>query len=519
MMPEIAIIDLGSQFTQLIARKLRENGCCSCIYNPSGFTFSNDIKGVILSGSHQSTSEYANYRDLIAMVLSLNSTHGIPVLGICYGKQLLSDFLGASVVSGKNREYGRARLQIVAESPIVSNISASDFTVWMSHGDAVVTLPCGFKCVAKTDDCQFALIADENRKIYGFQFHPEVSHTENGGVLLRNFISIAGVENTWDLQVFSEEEKRMVVATTGDAGVLAAVSGGVDSTVAAKFMHGAIGERLHCIFVDTGLLRKNEANEVKESFSSLGIPLKIVFAADRFFKKLAGVADPEQKRRIVGETFIQVFEEEALKIQGVEFLLQGTLYPDVIESGGGGSHTIKSHHNVGGLPKKMGLKLLEPFRLLFKDEVRAIGRQLGVSEVLLMRHPSPGPALAIRILGEVTQEKVAVLQDIDEIYISTMKEYNLYSHIWQAFSVLLPVCSVGVMGDKRSYNYVCALRAIVSHDGMTASAYPFEAHDDDKLRFLSFLNEVATKIPNRVSAVSRVVYDITSKPPATVEWE
>lgn len=519
MIPEIAIVDLGSQFTQLIARKLRENGSYSSIYPAHDFAFSGEMKGIILSGSHRSIDEYVNYRSLLEEVLKANSEYGTPILGICYGKQLLSDFLGAKVVSGKTREYGKAKLRVTSRSPIVNDIREDDFVVWMSHGDTVATLPSGFSGIASTDDCEFAIISDNERKLYGLQFHPEVSHTKNGDTFLRNFIAISGAENTWDLQLFSEKEKLSIVATTKGAGVLAAVSGGVDSTVAAKFMYESIGEKLHCVFVDTGLLRKNEVAEVKNMFSSLGIPLKTVPAAHRFFEKLQGVVDPEKKRKIIGETFIRVFEEEARGIEDVEFLLQGTLYPDVVESGGNGSHTIKSHHNVGGLPEKMGLKLLEPFKLFFKDEVREIGRAMGIQESVLMRHPSPGPGLAIRILGEVTPDKVAILQEVDEIYISSMNEHDLYSHIWQAFSVLLPIRSVGVMGDKRSYDYVCALRAVASQDGMTASAYPFEANEDDKLRFMSFLNEVATKIPNKVNSVSRVVYDVTSKPPTTIEWE
>ncbi|AHX11762.1 GMP synthase [Neorickettsia helminthoeca str. Oregon] len=519
MTSQIAIIDLGSQFTQLIARKLRENKCYSQIYSPEGFVFSSAMKGIILSGSHKSIDEYVHYRDLVSEILDVNSRYGVPVLGICYGKQLISDFFGARVVSGEKREYGKAELQITGESLITENIKERSFTVWMSHGDTVATVPDGFRGIARTEDCEFAVIANDQKKLYGFQFHPEVSHSENGEILLRNFIEISRAANTWDLQIFSNQEKRQIIQSVGESHVLAAVSGGVDSTVAAKFMYEAIGSRLHCIFVDTGLLRKNEVDEVKKSFFLLGIPLEVISASHQFFDRLACITEPEEKRKIIGETFINVFESKASTIENVEFLLQGTLYPDIVESGVSGSHAIKSHHNVGGLPVKMGLKLLEPFRLLFKDEVRAIGRNMGVDETILMRHPSPGPGLAIRILGEVTEEKVRILQNVDDIYLSTMRRYGLYSKIWQAFTVLLPIRSVGVMGDKRSYNYVCAVRAVTSRDGMTASAYPFESDSSDKILFLEFLNEIATKIPNQVKEVSRIVYDITSKPPATIEWE
>jgi GMP synthase (glutamine-hydrolysing) len=519
MYKEIAIIDFGSQFTQLIARNLRELKCYSSIYQPEEFKFCDKINGIILSGSHRSKEDYKTYQKLLEEIFNLNENNNIPILGICYGKQLICNFLGAEISCGVNREYGKAEIEILNNSLIIESIEEKNFTVWMSHGDTVLSIPDNFSKIASTEDCEFAIIADDQKKIYAIQFHPEVSHSINGKKILENFIKICKLQNSWNLENFSCDEAKEVVQVVGNNDVIAAVSGGVDSTVAAKFLYNVLGDKLKCIFINNGLLRKDENFEIEKNFTKLKIPLQIVDASKEFLSNLLGVEDPERKRKIIGETFINIFEREAKKNSNIKFLLQGTLYPDVVESGHKSSNKIKSHHNVGGIPEKMNLKLIEPFKLLFKDEVREIGRLINIPDDILMRHPFPGPGLAVRIIGNVTQEKVRILQEIDHIYISNMKEMGLYDKIWQAFAVLLPVKSVGVMGDKRSYNYVCALRAVISSDGMTANAYPFESDYDDQILFLRFLNKVATIIPNKIKDVSRVTYDITSKPPATIEWE
>ena len=442
---------------------------------------------------------------------------GVPVLGICYGEQAMVAALGGQVEGGHSREFGRAELQVIDETPLFEGVfkEGERAQVWMSHGDRVTRLPPGFRAVGISTGAPFAAIADDSRKLYGVQFHPEVVHTPKGAALLRNFVrTIAGCPGEWTMAQFRETEIARIRETVGDAHVVCGLSGGVDSSVAALLIHEAIGEQLTCIFVDHGLLREGEAKEVADLFRGhYNIPLVAVDAAARFLDALQGVTDPETKRKTIGKLFVDVFEAEVGRIGHVEFLAQGTLYPDVIESvspTGGPSATIKSHHNVGGLPERMRLKLIEPLRELFKDEVRALGRELGLPPVFVNRHPFPGPGLAIRIPGEVTEEKLAILRKADAIYLDEIRKQGLYDKIWQAFAVLLPVRSVGVMGDARTYDFVCALRAVTSTDGMTADYYDF-SHD--------FLGHAARRIINEVRGINRVVYDITSKPPGTIEWE
>lgn len=513
-MDTILILDFGSQLTQLIARRVRENGVYSEI---RPYTMKEKEirafkpKGIILSGGPASVSGKKSPR-IPRSVLEL----GIPVLGICYGQQLIGDLLGGKVESSDHREFGRAFVHIVKENPLLQGVwkKGKQYQVWMSHGDRIISLPKGFEAIATSDNAPFAAIADKKRKLYAVQFHPEVVHTPDGSALLKNFTHlICGCRGDWTMRNFLEIEIDKVHKQVGNKRVIAGVSGGVDSTVVAALIHKAIGDRLTCIFVDHGLLRMDEARQVKALFEDFHIPLKQVDASKIFLKKLKGVSDPEQKRKIIGATFIDVFEREAKKVKGAEFLAQGTLYPDVIESvsvHGKASVTIKSHHNVGGLPARMKLKLVEPVRELFKDEVRALGRELGLKVEMVNRHPFPGPGLAIRIPGEITAEKIAILQKADAIYIEEIRKAGLYDKIWQAFAVLLPVRSVGVMGDARTYEYVCGLRAVTSTDGMTADFYDFP-HE--------FLSRVANRIVNHVRGVNRVVYDITSKPPGTIEWE
>lgn len=512
----ILILDFGSQFTQLIARRVREAGVY-CEIHP--FTLAVEEvrrfapRGIILSGGPASVHAGAASPTISLELLNL----GVPVLGICYGQQLMCSLLGGSVVPGDRREFGRAEIEIASEDALFTGVwrAGERHTVWMSHGDKVNALPAGFVVTAKTQSAPYAAIADAQRRLYGVQFHPEVAHTPQGEKLIANFVrSICGCHGNWSMKAFRAEKIAAIRAQVGNKRVICGVSGGVDSSVVAKLLHEAIGDKLTCIFVDTGMLRLNEGEEVKARFEEhYKIPLVYVDASQLFLSRLNGVSDPERKRKIIGEVFIEVFEQEATLIEGAEFLAQGTLYPDVIESisfHGGPSVTIKSHHNVGGLPERMKMKLVEPLRELFKDEVRALGLELGLTHDLVYRHPFPGPGLAIRIPGEVTFEKLNLLRRADAIYIEELRAQGLYEKIWQAFSVLLPVRTVGVMGDARTYEFVCALRAVTSTDGMTADVFHFPPEA---------LTRIAVRIVNEVRGINRVVYDITSKPPATIEWE
>ncbi|MCP4330034.1 MAG: glutamine-hydrolyzing GMP synthase [Alphaproteobacteria bacterium] len=515
MTDRILILDFGSQVTQLIARRLREAGVY-CEIAPFS-TAAERIeafapKAIILSGGPASVIDDDTPRapDIVFEM-------GVPLLGICYGQMTLCAQLGGGVESADHREFGRAFIEVVDDCALFDGLwdKGQREQVWMSHGDRVESLPQGFRAVAVSENAPFAVIADDGRKYYGLMFHPEVVHTPQGGRLLANFAHhVAGCRGDWTMAAFKDSAISQIRAQVAKGRVICGLSGGVDSSVAAVLIHEAIGDQLTCIFVDHGLLRAGEAEEVETVFRrKYNIPLVARNASDLFLSRLDGVDDPERKRKIVGATFIDVFEEEAGKLGGADFLAQGTLYPDVIESvssTGGPSVTIKSHHNVGGLPERMNMKLVEPLRELFKDEVRALGRELGLPESLVGRHPFPGPGLAIRIPGAITPEKLEILRKADAIYLEEIRAAGLYDAIWQAFAVLLPVKTVGVMGDGRTYEYVCGLRAVTSTDGMTAESFPF-AHE--------FLDHTATRIVNEVRGVNRVVYDVTSKPPGTIEWE
>jgi GMP synthase (glutamine-hydrolysing) len=515
MHDSILIVDFGSQVTKLIARRVREEHVyCELVPFQSAEAALRTLrpKGIILSGGPASVLDQDAPRAPPEIFEA-----GVPVLGICYGEQVMAQQLGGKVEGGHHREFGRAEVEVTKPSALYEGVweVGHRYPVWMSHGDRVTQPPAGFSAVGTSQNAPIAMIADEARRFYATQFHLEVMHTPQGAALLRNFVrNIAGCAPDWTMRAFKDEAIERIRKQVGNGKVLCGLSGGVDSAVAAVLIHEAIGHQVTCVFVDHGLLRLGEGERVVALFRDhYNIALVHVAAQETFLKALAGVEDPEAKRKTIGKLFIDVFEAEAKKLGGADFLAQGTLYPDVIESvsfTGGPSVTIKSHHNVGGLPARMNMKLVEPLRELFKDEVRALGRELGLPEVFVGRHPFPGPGLAIRVPGAITRDKLDILRVADEIFIEEIRRAGLYDEIWQAFALLLPVKSVGVMGDGRTYDYVVALRAVTSTDGMTADFYPFD---------MGFLGTVATRIVNEVKGVNRVVYDVTSKPPGTIEWE
>ncbi len=507
-MEKILILDFGSQYTQLIARRVRELNVYCEIHPYNKVPNLDEFIGVILSGSP------ASVRNEDAPQVDLSQIKGKkPLLGVCYGAQYLSHNFGGEVAPSGTREYGRAMLTVAEPNdPLLKGLSATT-QVWMSHGDTIVRVPENYKIIASTESVRVAAYHIEGEQTWGIQFHPEVYHSTEGKQLLHNFVvGVCGHKQDWTPASFVEETVEKLRQQIGNDKVVLGLSGGVDSSVAALLLHKAIGSQLTCIFVDTGLLRKNEFADVMQSYANMGLNVIGVDASAKFYADLAGESEPERKRKIIGRDFIEVFDAEAQKLTEVKWLAQGTIYPDVIESVSvkGPSATIKSHHNVGGLPEKMNLKIVEPLRLLFKDEVRRVGRELGLDPLLLGRHPFPGPGLAIRILGDITPEKVAILQEADKIYIDGLREWGLYDKIWQAGVILLPVQSVGVMGDERTYENCVALRAVTSTDGMTADWYPLP---------YDFLAKMSNDIINKVKGINRVVYDVSSKPPATIEWE
>jgi len=512
MTEKIIILDFGSQYTQLIARAVREaNVYCEITPFNKPVQYTPELRGIILSGSPFSVN------DANAPVVDVEAiSKQLPVLGVCYGAQLTAKSFGGKVERSEKREYGRAQLRL-KQPDVLWNDVASEFQVWMSHGDSILQLPAGFEVLGVTDSIPVAAFkktgSSGTKVIYGLQFHPEVYHSQFGKTIIRNFlVNICECKQDWTPAHFISDTVAQIKKQIGDRKVIMALSGGVDSTVAATLIHKAIGDRLFGIFVDNGVLRKDEFEQVLATYSQIGLNVKGVSAKEHFYTKLSGKVNPEEKRKVIGRTFIEIFDEEARKIPGIGLLGQGTIYPDVIESVSvhGPSVTIKSHHNVGGLPEKMHLELVEPLRYLFKDEVRKVGFELGIPQAMLSRHPFPGPGLAIRILGEITEEKVKLLQEADALYVKALKDFDLYDKVWQAGAILLPVKSVGVMGDERTYEYTVALRAVTSVDGMTAdwAHLPYE-----------FLAYISNEIINNVSGINRVVYDISSKPPATIEWE
>jgi GMP synthase (glutamine-hydrolysing) len=507
MNEKIIILDFGSQVTQLIARRIRElNTYCEIVpYNK--FPKNTDgVKGVILSGSPFSVNQPEAFKP------DFNLFKGkFPLLGICYGAQLLAQKEGGTVAQAGTREYGRAHLTFIDNRDVLMKGVRKNSQVWMSHGDTITKIPSNFKIIAGTNDVTVAACKIENENTWAVQFHPEVYHSEDGTIILNNFVQhICGCKQDWTPASFIETTVHELKAQLGNDRVVLGLSGGVDSTVASVLLNKAIGKNLFCIFVDNGLLRKNEFETVLENYKTLGLNVIGVQAASRFYEALQGIADPETKRKIIGKGFIDVFDEEAHKLQDIKWLAQGTIYPDRIESLSITGMVIKSHHNVGGLPEKMNLKVVEPLQLLFKDEVRKVGKTLGIPESLIQRHPFPGPGLGVRILGDITPEKVRMLQEADDIFITGLKEHDLYNQVWQAGAILLPIQSVGVMGDERTYENAVALRAVLSTDGMTAdwAKLPYE-----------FLSKISNEIINKVKGINRVVYDISSKPPATIEWE